>query len=88
MWGKYKACRENIIEHTGGGDGDEDWYGSSNDGESGPDGFRKDSQSRKRKRGHLRNDITGAYARSTLLEFMKGPFYDMVDRVYVLSFVN
>ena len=28
-WEKYKACEENLVKHTGGGNGDDDWYDGS-----------------------------------------------------------
>ncbi len=82
-WDKYKACQENIVRHTGGGDGDEDWYSLSDSGISDVETDAEESGERRRVRCHLKAQVGGKHSRDTLLEFMHSEIYSMIHKVYV-----
>ncbi|KAH9922551.1 hypothetical protein B0H21DRAFT_712661 [Amylocystis lapponica] len=72
---KYKACRENLVEHTGGGDGDDSDAGDSELDEYG-------ERTRKRKR-EISQNLKGCsgYSHLVLEEFLNSGLYDLIDRV-------
>ncbi|KAH9947855.1 hypothetical protein B0H21DRAFT_708172 [Amylocystis lapponica] len=72
---KYKACRENLVEHTGGGDGDDSDAGDSELDEYG-------ERTRKRKR-EISQNLKGrsGYSHLVLEEFLNSGLYDLIDRV-------
>ncbi|RPD57565.1 hypothetical protein L226DRAFT_610608 [Lentinus tigrinus ALCF2SS1-7] len=83
-WDKYKACQENLVRHTGGGDGDDDWFSSEDSdcllgSETDPDD--EDGQGRAFVRYSLKKDITGTHSRKKLVEFMHSEVYRLIHKV-------
>ncbi len=93
-WGKYKLCRQNLVKHTGGGDGDEDWYGESvsavEDSDDGSSGEDSDNQGvpKTRKRLVLQGNVTGRYTRKTLLRFLQSDIFTAIHQRYGSPFLE
>ncbi|KAI0742331.1 hypothetical protein C8Q80DRAFT_1273022 [Daedaleopsis nitida] len=77
-WEKYKLCRENLVKHTGGGDGDEDWFPDSATDPGSGDEDAPPGDKRKVLRAKL---TTNKFSRATLVKFLRGPIYKCIHKV-------
>ncbi|CDO74735.1 hypothetical protein BN946_scf184686.g6 [Trametes cinnabarina] len=79
VWDKYKACIENLVKPTGGGDGDEDWYGPT-DMESSDTEDEFSDRSHKRKRTLKEKLSDTKFSRAVLEEFLHSRFFELVHK--------
>lgn len=92
-WEKYKLCRENLVKHTGGGDGDDDWFleGSIPDSDADAEDLDPSSDdsdgttSRPRKLKFVRENTTGKHSRNTLVKFLNSEIYTIIHNRCVSS---
>lgn len=90
-WEKYKLCRENLVRHTGGGDGDDDWFGESvtdsepeapEAGSLADDEDSDQDESPRPPRNTIREEPKGTkLKRPTLVKFLKSEAYALIHKV-------
>ncbi|KAL7284904.1 hypothetical protein ACG7TL_002218 [Trametes sanguinea] len=77
-WEKYKACVVNLVKPTGGGDGDDDWYGETDTEGSTTQSEGQDSRKRKRA---LKERLTNTkFSRAVLEEFLHSKHFELIHR--------
>ena len=77
-WAKYKACQDNIVKHTGGGDRDINSDSGADSESEEPSGQTIVTA------GSLKATCQGRYSRKCLVKFMDSPIYTMIHQRYVV----
>ncbi|CDO68579.1 hypothetical protein BN946_scf184996.g10 [Trametes cinnabarina] len=80
VWDKYKACMENLVKPTGGGDGDDDWQGSTDTDGSDTGAEEPLEGSRKRKRALKEKLGVTKFSRNILEEFLHSKIFELVHK--------
>ncbi|KAI1785505.1 hypothetical protein LXA43DRAFT_1100190 [Ganoderma leucocontextum] len=80
-WAKYKACRESLVKHTGGGDPDDPGLMSESDEEPDLPELPASAQGRV----FFKRKIDGDFSHSTLRKFLHSKLYAMIHKVDVKS---
>ncbi|KAI1781726.1 hypothetical protein LXA43DRAFT_1105454 [Ganoderma leucocontextum] len=76
-WAKYKACRESLVKHTGGGDPDDPGLMSESDEEPDLPELPASAQGRV----FFKRKIDGDFSHSTLRKFLHSKLYAMIHKV-------
>ncbi len=75
-WAKYKACRDSLVKHTGGGDPDDPGLMSESDAEPDLPNLPASAQGRV----FFKRKLDGDFSHATLRKFLHGKLYAMIHK--------